>query len=384
MTQTYFPFDSGAGASVTESEWRKMASLWLSDGVIRGDLDGLAVSQRATSANASVDVATGRAWVDGHFYESDAVENLTIDANSSGNARIDRIVVKADLSANTIALAVVKGTAAATPTPPALTQSASVWEIPLARVAVADSFTSIADADITDERQYAAGKQDWQHIPGTLAFSTDADAPTFVMTTGDDLTGLVPLGARFRCVQATAVVYGIVTAVASSSLTIYGGTDYTLADEAISSAEFSIAKVPVGFNADPAKWTESIVDTSDRTQASATADTFYNPGSLSLDVPIGAWRLRWEGQIGASTTARTHAAASSSATAVSDAALEASADFAPSTFYSAGVGREMPLLLAAKTTYYLIISTPTDGVTVGFYASTGKGSTVLRAICVYL
>lgn len=152
MTQSFFPFDAGVGSSVTEAQWRKMARLWLRDGVVYGELNQLAVSQRAAGANMSVDVATGRGWLTGHFYESDAVVNLPIAANLSGNARIDRIVVHADFVANTIGLAVLQGTPAASPTEPALTQSVTVWEIALARVAVAAAAASILNANITDER----------------------------------------------------------------------------------------------------------------------------------------------------------------------------------------------------------------------------------------
>jgi len=48
------------------------------------------------------------------------------------------------------------GTPAGSPTPPALVQSdGSIWEIPLARVAVANGFVSITAAEITNVREYA-------------------------------------------------------------------------------------------------------------------------------------------------------------------------------------------------------------------------------------
>lgn len=373
---TYFPFDSGAGGSVTEAEWRQMARLWLSGGVIRGELDGGAVSQHAAGANKSVDVASLQAWVDGHFFQSDAVENLTIADNASGNPRIDRIVIHADFTANTIALQVVQGTAAATPTPPALTQSSSAWEIPLAQVAVANGFTSIADANITDDREYAAGIQDWQHVPGTLTYSS-ADGHTFVATASADLTGIVPLGARFRCVQAAGVFYGIVTAVASGSITLYGGTDYTLADAAISSSEFSIAKAPVGFNADPAKWTETLKDTNDRTQATPTTGSWYNIGSLSIAIPIGVWDVSWAAGL-SSASAEMQASLSYANNSESDSDFTAGLS-AGQTF----VGRRKCIAVTAKMTYYLIERNETNTQTIGVLGSS-LGPTIVSAICAYL
>ena len=380
MTQRYFPFDSGAGGSITEASWRDMAALWLSDGVIRGKLNSGAVTQRAAGANKSVDVASLQAWVNGHFFESDATENLTIADNASGNPRIDRIVVRADFTANTITLAVLQGTPAATPVAPALTQSSSTWELSLAQVAVANGFASVADANITDERQYAAGRQDWQHVPATLTYSA-ADGHTFVATTSADLRNIVSLGARFRCVQVAGVFYGIVTAVAAGSITVYGGTDFTLANAAISRPEFSIAKVPVGFNPDPAKWTEKLTDSTDWTQVPVTG-TWYNLGSLSLSVPIGAWRLRASVSLGNSNGERVHAALSTANNSASDSELRRGT-------FSAATGHEQPVVLekylvvAAKTTYYLNAMNPSGTSSISFKGNTG-GLTSIRAICAYL
>lgn len=152
MTQTYYPFDAGAGANVTEAQWREMARLWLPTGVIDGELNELAVSERAAGANLSVDVATGVAWIRGHYFKSDAVENLAISAAHATLGRIDRVIVRVDFTANTVALAVLEGTAAASPAAPSLTQNTSTWEISLAQVSVPATDTTIANAQITSER----------------------------------------------------------------------------------------------------------------------------------------------------------------------------------------------------------------------------------------
>lgn len=149
MAETFFPFDD---APVYEAQWEKMARLWLPDGVAVAQLSGLAVGPRAAGANRSVDVAAGRAWLNGHFYESDAVENLPLSPNASGNPRIDRIVVRLTYATNTVALAVLEGAPAPAPAQPALTQTAAVWEIPLASVAVANGYAQVLAADLDDER----------------------------------------------------------------------------------------------------------------------------------------------------------------------------------------------------------------------------------------
>lgn len=173
MSKTYFPFDAGAGANVTEAQWRDMARLWRATGVVDGELNELAVSEKSGAANMSVDVATGVAWIRGHFFKSDAVENLPISAAHATLARIDRVVLQVDFTANTIDLAVLEGTADAAPTAPTLTQTASTWEISLAQVSVPAADTAITNAQITDERT----------ILGTPAFdyaTAPADGETWV------------------------------------------------------------------------------------------------------------------------------------------------------------------------------------------------------------
>lgn len=117
--------------------------------------NGLKVQAQSPAA-AAVDVLIGSALVAGRWYLNDATKALTIAANASGNPRIDTIILRADYSLQTVVLAVLQGTPAGSPTPPTLTQTAGVlWEIPLADVAVANGFTSIANTDITPRSEWA-------------------------------------------------------------------------------------------------------------------------------------------------------------------------------------------------------------------------------------
>lgn len=117
--------------------------------------NGLRVQAQSPAA-AAVDVLAGSAIVAGRFYLSDATEALTIAANSSGNPRIDTIVLRADYSLQTVVQAVLQGTPAVSPTPPNLTQTiGTLYEIPLADVAVANGFATIAQTDITPRSEWA-------------------------------------------------------------------------------------------------------------------------------------------------------------------------------------------------------------------------------------
>lgn len=129
-------------------------------------------------------------------------------------------------------------------------------------------------------------------VPTAVAFTySSVDAPTFVATTASDLTALISVGMRLRLTQTT-VKYFIVTAITNNSITLYGGTDYTLANAAISAVSFSSTKAPQGFPLDPAKWTETTLGPIDALTALNTITNLQKAAAaLTIVVPIGAWWL---------------------------------------------------------------------------------------------
>jgi hypothetical protein len=153
MAETYYPFDAGSGASVAENQWGEMAQFWMGTGVIRNQLNNLNVFADSTGMQVKGD--TGKAYIKGYFYKNDALKVLAIAAANATNPRIDRVILRVDWTANTITMLVLTGVAAASPTPPALTQSASVWEISLCQVRVDAGVSTIAANKITDERVLA-------------------------------------------------------------------------------------------------------------------------------------------------------------------------------------------------------------------------------------
>ena len=109
----------------------------------------LAVTAGATSSHSAT-VAAGRAWVYGFGYWNTATVTVTLDAEEA-NPRIDRIVLRASWAAQTTRITAIKGTAAASPTAPAITQTASTtWDIKLAQVRLNADGTIV----VTDERTY--------------------------------------------------------------------------------------------------------------------------------------------------------------------------------------------------------------------------------------
>ena len=235
----------------------------------------------------------------------------------------------------------------------------------------------------------------WVNIDGagTFAYSS-ADSPTFVLATPADLTGLVGVGMRLKLTQTT-VGYFIVTAITSSTITLYGGTDYTLANAAVSLVSFSPHKAPLGFPTSVSKWSVIVTDSSSRTHAGPGSGTWYNPGSVSIDVPIGSWELGYEACLKVANDA-TLAVVSAYGTLSTATGSESDTQF---TSYIQSVGnatiadgshylacettRSHPVTLTVKTTYYM--DTKTDDVgdsAVGF--SNNSANLRIKAVCAYL
>lgn len=152
--ETYFPYDAGPGSAISEDQWRELWDSILSAGVFRGILGGLAVT--ANGSGMQVFVATGEAWSKGNYYQNDAPITLTVDPNATSNPRIDRVILRNDFVANTLQVVIRAGTPAVSPAPPALEQSISAWDVPLAQVRVEPGAVTILATKVTDERQYAA------------------------------------------------------------------------------------------------------------------------------------------------------------------------------------------------------------------------------------
>lgn len=148
--------------------------------------DGVFESQCEVTAGAGMKVETGTGWafIQGKWAHITEAETLTIDAADTTNPRIDRIVLRLNegLANRDITLMVKKGTAAASPEPPALQRVAgAVWELSLAQVAVPAGASSVT---VTDERDtefcgYVKSKiGDSGNLPYVICTQAEYDAIT--------------------------------------------------------------------------------------------------------------------------------------------------------------------------------------------------------------
>lgn len=121
-------------------------------GIMKGAGNQLAVT--ANGSNMITKVDTGIAFLLGRYYENDSFKELTHDTETLGNSRIDRIVIRMDLSteARYVKSFIKKGVPSPNPVPPTLTQTNNIYEISLAQVKIVGGQTFIAANAVTDER----------------------------------------------------------------------------------------------------------------------------------------------------------------------------------------------------------------------------------------
>ena len=116
-----------------------------------------------------------------------------------------------------------------------------------------------------------------------------------IVTVPSDATVKYQPGMRVRFSQTTGgVKYAIIHAVSSTTLTLFFGTDYSLANEAIGTPYYSPLDTPIGFNKNPNKWMMSTTFSAGANQVSPSSNVWYNIGGYSLPIGIGAWRTWYE------------------------------------------------------------------------------------------
>lgn len=103
------------------------------------------------------------------------------------------------------------------------------------------SGSKIADASI-DLGLKASSWDGWVAVSDSWAY---ASATTITVPT--DATTKYSVGDKIRLVQSGSTKYFYVTAVTSTVLTVNGGSDYTVANSAISAIYYSKDETPLGF-----------------------------------------------------------------------------------------------------------------------------------------
>ena len=222
-----------------------------------------------------------------------------------------------------------------------------------------------------------------------------ADDPTYTFTISGDLTTKYYAGMRISLTQTTEKFF-IITKVAygapNTTITIYGGTDYDLANAAITSPYYSRLKAPARFPLDPTKWTVRVSDTTQRSGA-GTGGTYLNVGTTNsqIIIPIGAWNIdyqveAWGDRTSAGTGDSIYVTLSTTNNSVTDSELTSRLLISGSAANQSDVmaviaTRFKHLILASKTTYYLNMKMDSSGT---WYFENSSAASLIRAVCAYL
>ena len=141
----------------------------------------------------------------------------------------------------------------------------------------------------------------WISARATLTYAS-ASAPTFVCNTSIDLTTRISVGMKIKLTQTTTK-YFFVTAITSTTITLYGGTDYVLANATISNIYYSMVKSPHGFPMNPNKWSVKVINNTNSSITNLQSPALFP--NVNITVPIGEWKFEISGTLNASTTVTT-------------------------------------------------------------------------------
>jgi len=220
------------------------------------------------------------------------------------------------------------------------------------------------------------------------------DSPTFVMNMTGDATSYLSLGSRIKLTQTTDK-YFVVTAIGAYSvgvtpITLYGGTDYTLLNAAITLPYFSTHKTPFGFPLNPQKWDIVVELTANTTTNTPTANTWYNISSIAI--PIGAFNVSISGghrvlaTLAAIGLIDVYVTLSSANNSESDKRMtDGMSSLQPigSAQIRGGFYRDLDMLLTNKATWYLNQKTIQTGMA-SLEMSSATTTTILKARFLYL
>lgn len=128
----------------------------------------------------------------------------------------------------------------------------------------------------------------------TFTYSSwDSTTKTGVVNSNLDLTPYLSVGMKIKFTQNSAIKYAFITAITSTQLTLFLGTDYSLNNSGISDAYYSMLKAPYGFPMNPEKWELSFVRSSNDLYSTTTTTNYYGGANNKLTVPVGVWEIEY-------------------------------------------------------------------------------------------
>lgn len=376
-------------------------------GSAKATIDSFVVSA-GTGMSANISTGAGLIYdTIARRIATDATETATVPTASASFNRIDSVVAYIDTAVspttavtdNTndiLKFVVVAGTAAATPVAP--TGSAIVAAIGagkpylvLADILLPQNATNLSGATFTNRAPIIKNDSGWKPLTESWSYASwNGTTRIGVITVPSGATSRYIEGMRVRIEQPTGgTKYGIIVAVASTTLTVFFPSGTTFNNESVSYPAYSSQKAPLGFDNDPAIWSFTTSQTSFSATVAATG-TYYRLAALDLVLPVGAWDLGFTVMAGQSnSTAGIQALRCGLSTATNSATdanliaghivrtLSTSVSGLPHT-------RRKVIKNASQTTWYFVYNIEAGSGTIQFQLISGYGNHTITAICAYL
>lgn len=130
-------------------QWAEYFSAFIGNGVFAVPSANLQVN---AGSGMQILINIGMAFINGYYYNSDSVIQMTLNPSNGTYARITNIVIELDLVNREIIAKAIDGTPSPTPVAPALIQNSSTWQICIAQITIPASAASINTGNITDTR----------------------------------------------------------------------------------------------------------------------------------------------------------------------------------------------------------------------------------------
>lgn len=130
-------------------DWAWYFATFIANGVFPKPSDGLQV---IAYDKMEIKVNAGYAFINGYAFRNPVSMGITLSTAEGALNRIDRVIIRWDLTQRDMYLTVLKGVPSAKPAAAALTRNTEIWELAIADIYVGKGVTKIQTKDITDQR----------------------------------------------------------------------------------------------------------------------------------------------------------------------------------------------------------------------------------------
>lgn len=143
-------FNSVSGDRTYKAEdWASYFSSFIGNGVFPLPSTGLQV---VVNDGMTIKIRAGKAWINGYFYTNTTDLSIALATADGQLKRIDRIVIRWDLTNRTISAKVKSSAFSASPVAPVIQRDADIYELALADVLINAGTTAVTQGNITDKR----------------------------------------------------------------------------------------------------------------------------------------------------------------------------------------------------------------------------------------